>query len=231
MAYSFIGHVEGSGQSTFTTGNLDTSGADLIVIIFSHLAANGDTAISDNQGNSYTARTQYDSGANAERLYYKQAPTTSTTHTFTSTLSLQYGSMVVLAFSGSATTPYNTENGATTTGTTLQPGSITPSEDNCVVVAGLSAGATGTYAIDSGFSTVYQVNYSGGVNYGVAAAYKIQTTAAAVNPTFSGFGFSTDAATQASFKAVAASSGDTQEWMSRSVPKVRQQQQWTSYSN
>lgn len=29
----------------------------------------------------------------------------------------------------------------------------------------------------------------------------------------------------------AAAAGDTQEWMSRSIPKVRQPQQWTSYSN
>src|SRR5204863_2222713 len=67
-----------------------------------------------------------------------------------------------------------------------QPGSVTPSQDNEVLVTGYGGDTNATTAtIDSGFTVSDTFAYVGGSNMGGSAAYLIETTAGAKNPTWS----------------------------------------------
>lgn len=206
-SYTFINHVEAGSSDTFsvTTGNIDMSGADLLVLCVSRYQIGSAGAISDSQMNSYTGLTERCVASDVcTRAYYKQAPSVSSSMNFTvgdGGGGAQYPAILAMGFSGSVSTPADQEAGTTGSGTSLQPGSITPSENNELVAACLSFGATATISIDSGFvDAPYQVNFSAGNHFGVAGSYKIQTSAAAVNPTFSLTGSATVAADQESFK-------------------------------
>jgi hypothetical protein len=120
--------------------------------------------------------------------------------------------MNMACFSGAhATAPFDVQNGATTAGAaTLATGSVTPSQDNSLIVAGLgfnvsSAGPT----INSSFTRSSWVNFGSGNNYGSAEAYLVQTTAGAVNPTWTKGNTEAAAATIAVFKPAAATPSAT----------------------
>lgn len=66
---------------------------------------------------------------------------------------------------------------------TVQPGSITPSEDNELVVSGWAWTTTGvTVTSVTGMTLVNQLD--AGAPPGAAGAYVIQTVASAINPTW-----------------------------------------------
>ncbi len=94
-----------------------------------------------------------------------------------------------MAFSGADTVvPFDQQNGVATptTTTSYQPGSITPSENNEVIVTAItSGGGVTSYSIDSGFTISDQFDLSGGGHFPLGMAYLIQTSAAASNPTWS----------------------------------------------
>src|SRR5262245_28996896 len=105
MAYALIGQfAEGStdGNAFTTTTPFNTAGADLIVIILSKYQSPSANNPTDNKGNSYTPLT-FRHNANSDatvRIFYKQAPSVGSGHTFT-TDNNSFVSMHVLAFSGS----------------------------------------------------------------------------------------------------------------------------------
>ena len=206
MAYAFIaqtGFANGSGGGTSSA--IDTTGANLIVIVAARLEGSAPT-ISDSASNTWSALTVRNSGNSAAvRIYYVFAPTTSATHTFTSSGANTYGSLSILAFSGSVTSPFDAENGAgATTGTSRATGSVTPAEDNELFIAGIAFGVEVTgLAIDSTFIGLNHY-IAGGTSIDVGSAYKIQTTGGAENPTFSWTTSSDNAAAIACFKAGAA---------------------------
>jgi hypothetical protein len=113
-----------------------------------------------------------------------------------------------LAFSGIDTTQNaDQENGATAgSGTTISTGSVTPSTNGQLLIAGLGNDSpfAGDASINGGFSVIDQDALVGGTNYGGACAYLIQGAAAAANPAWT-WGNSTglSAATIATFKALA----------------------------
>ena len=127
--------------------------------------------------------------------------------------------MYVAAFSGAAAaSALDQQNGAVGTGTSLATGSVTPSEDNELVVSGVSIadGSSGTYAVDSGLTITDQILASAGNFEGGGLAYIIQTSAGAVNPTWSWTGSVNSAAVIATFKAAAAGGRTTKN--TRSAP-------------
>jgi hypothetical protein len=204
--------------SSVTTGSIDTTSATGIVIAVADFVSNAHT-LSDSEGNTYDGSlTAYDdTGLGQIKLYFHKNPTTDAAHTFTvsSPGGNCFPAIVVVAFSGTDTATFydGTQNGlgSASTSTTRQPGSITPSEDDCVVVSALVMAEPITATISGGgFSAVDdQEIFTGGQSLGVALAFAIQTTATATNPTWAWDGtLKTTCAAIAAFRA-AASGGST----------------------
>lgn len=197
--------------NTITSSPIDTTGADLIVIM-SQLF-NAVPAITDSYGNTWTPLTERVCAGSLIKgqLFYCHNPTVGAGHTFTSTGTGVYPSLCILALSGAAaSTPFDVQNGASDLGLGLdaQDGSVTPSEDNEVVISGLVCGSVNTtYSIDQGFTISDQVPWTTGACDGVALAYLIQTAAAAKNPTWTLGTDQNKAVVLATFKAAAGGGG------------------------
>jgi hypothetical protein len=189
-----------------TTDAVDTTGANLIVLYVAHYGSGAVTlSLSDSKGNTWTALTEHASSNQHSLGYYCLGPTVGTGHTFTVTtpggVTDIYPVLAAHAFSGAAASAVlDTQTGATTAGaTSLQPGSVTPSLDGSLVVAGIAPGAGTGITINAGFSAV-SADVNSGVSVSGGAAYLIQTSAAAVNPTWSWTTSSEGAASIAVFK-------------------------------
>lgn len=207
MAIALVASTSGVGtDSSVTSGSIDTTGANLLVM---NIAVDGGATptIADSKGNTWNALTS--STLTVKNLMYYSIPTSvGSGHTFSNTGASNYCSLEVETFSGVHATPVDQQNGATGTGSaTLATGSVTPSEDGELVIAGLGFNASGTtITINGGFTKTHEVNFGGGNNYGSAMAYLIQTTATAANPTWTrGANVDAMAARIVTFKAAASS--------------------------
>lgn len=199
MAYSLVTHAGAisSNGSDATTGSLNTTGANLIVVVAGWFGGTVGS-VTDSKSNTYTALFDNSAGSRGVQLYYCYAPTVGSGHTVT--LAAGFPAVDVLVFSGAAASPFDQESHDVVS----QPGSITPSEDNCVLVLGCVDSDTGTRTVDQSF-TVGDQNDNAGNSVGTLSAYLIQTTAGAKNPTVSpGSGART---VMASFKASAGGGG------------------------
>lgn len=180
---TLIAHaVKNGGASGNTTAAIDTTGATLLIVAVSRLNT-GVPSLTDSKGNTWTLVTEYSSGAGNGRLrfYHCTNPTVGSGHTFTSTV--DFGAIAVAAFSGTLNAAPDAENGAgQASATTQQPGSITPSVDDCLIVTAFEYvdAALGLATVNSGFITTDVL--ADATNFGIGMAYKKQTTAAAVNP-------------------------------------------------
>lgn len=194
-----------------TTGAVDTTGATLLIasIGWFNPATQSTTApaVSDSKSNTWTPLTVRNSGNNVGNvLYYAKNPIVGSGHTFTLTSVNGFSSICVAGFSGTDTTsPFDVQNGAGgTSGATRQTGSITPSVDNELVIAGIGAGASGDpFSINVSF-TIAQQDSGGASAFPSALAYIVQTSAAAVNPTWTLNASDQSGVSIASFKAAAA---------------------------
>lgn len=217
--YALIANVgvAGAGNGA-TTAPIDTTGANLLVaLVFSWVAAAA-PGFADSKSNSWTGLTVRSAADPEVRLFYVQGGAVGTGHTFSTSGTATYSGCLVAAFSGSVASPADQENGATGSGvTSLKPGSITPTEDNELVIAAMAtnnnAGFSTQAAIDGGFTFSNRIN-SGGDSYAAALAYLIQTSAAAADPTFSWNNAHSAAAVIASFKAAAAGGGSLPPFVS-----------------
>lgn len=183
--YALLVHASGAGLNGLTTPNIDTSGASLLVVVLSDYQGATIGTLTDSNNNTWTKLTSH-ANASLERatIYYCASPIVGSGHNFTYSGTGTFAALAALAFSGASISPFDFENGATAaSATSLATGSVTPPEDDCLIIAGLSGLQTAT--INAGFTISDQVAFSGGVNLNLAAAYLIQTTAGAVNPTFS----------------------------------------------
>lgn len=175
----------GSGASGITTTAIDTTGADLIVIWTAWLGA--PPTITDSKGNTWIALTQRNgTSLFSGRFYYCVAPTVGSGHTFSALNTNTFSSISVMAFNGvHRTNPYITDVGANGTGTTIQPGSITPTGRNMLLVAASAHQPSGFPSINSGFIVNDAgVTYSSGNHPGIRLAYQTQVAATARNPTW-----------------------------------------------
>lgn len=209
--FTALSHGTAFGLDHATTGNINTSGATLIVIGVTDYAGNVRQAPTDNQGNTYTLAKTYDdcTGNDRSSIYYKFSPATSATHTFTATTTVANnfaGDIFVQTFTGGGTA-FDQSNAAGATCpccvnvTTQQPGSITPTSANQLVVTVLADYVCSSDpTINSGFTISDIQHGAGGTNYAGAMAYIIQTSAAAVNPTWTMCSNPTNAATIISIK-------------------------------
>lgn len=177
---------------TATTASINMTGATLIVISHTWYNVVGRSPISDSSSNSYTALNNYTAGSVlSTTLFYVASPTVTSSMTFTAgSVGGNFPVICVAGFSGTAaSTPFDVQNGGGSLGfNPVQPGSITPSVNNELVVSGYgnaASGAPNTMSIDSGFTISSQTAGAAGASWGGAIAYLIQTSASAVNPTWS----------------------------------------------
>lgn len=218
MSYSLIAKAAaGSSDSlSVTTPAIDTTGATLLTAFLATNAGGTPPAITDNKGNTWTRRTaeSVPGGERGEWFDCKNPTSVGAGHTASWTTDFAGSASPALAFraySGSdATSPFDQETGSSTFPNNLQPGSQTPSQDNCLVEQGLAFNVAATVSINesynfAGDSTDY-VNSSGTCR-GLAVAYKIQTTAAATNPTWTLSMSASMAGRSASYKAAAGGGG------------------------
>lgn len=211
-AWTLLSHTSAGSTAgaTITTGTIDTTGADLLVVAISEYEGGSPPSVlSDSNSNSWTGLTAKANGANATRcrLYYVQGGMVGGGHTFTSAASgtATYSSLAVLAFSGSTSTPFNVENGALSgSGTSLSAGSITPGQDVSLVVSALAHdGGAASVAVTASLAIVETVTYSGGNHDGLSIAWLSQSPAAAINPNWTWTGTVASTAVIAAFKPVA----------------------------
>lgn len=171
---------QGSGASVATTGPINTTGANLIIVAVGTYAGNSGT-ISDSKSNTWTPLTIYSaSDPNSKiQFFYCLNPTTDAAHTFSTTPGFfNFTGVGVVAFSG--VSAYVSESGLSG----FQPGSITATLNGSLFVTCSTANSP----VNSGF-TGFDAAYIGGGNIGCGIAYLIQGTAGAENPTWSGAGY------------------------------------------
>lgn len=203
--------TEGLGFFGGTSSAIDTTGANLLVVAYSHVAGATPT-LSDSKGNTWSSVAVSVGGADWDlRLYYSVPSSVGSGHTFTVAAggAEVQASVSVQAWAGAATTPLDqTNNNYAGTGsdTSVQPGSVTPSEANELVVTALENrfdSSDSSRSINSGFTISGQSgNHDNSAS--LALAYLVQTSAAAVNPTWSWSSGGTANAVIGTFKASAA---------------------------
>lgn len=195
-----------------TSANIDTSGADLLVVVVTGYDATNTPVVTDSKNNhttpGWTARTKYSSTNGYVQIFYCVPSSVGTGHNFTVTTSGDsYPAIAAFAFSGAHATPYDGENGAnSSSATSLAPGSVTPGENDCVLVTGLMAYTRGAATVPTGY-TGHVAAYVASNYLSSGAAYKIQTSAGAENPSWSWSGSDQCAANIAVFKSAAGGGG------------------------
>lgn len=201
-----------TGTTVATTAAINTTGATLIVLVRASGAGSPPTP-TDSALNVWTALTEYNntSSAGKMRAYYVVNPTTNAAHTFS--MSGAGGpAIAVIAYAGThASAPFDVENGDTTTptGSSIQPGSVTPGTANEVVVTCAAQQQQGDTLTIGGTFGVRTATAATAFAPGISLADEIQTTATARNPTWSVTNFQNVSANIATFKAAAAAGGST----------------------
>lgn len=217
-AYTFVASVAAgsAGGGNVTTADMNTTGADTIVCYLAEQDSTVDAAFSDSKSNTWqTDITERKDAATANllgRMFYCKNCTVGSGHNFTATSSSGKPSIACAAFSGGhLTAPLDQQNGNVDidAGLNNTTGSITPSENDTLVVTGLgfSGGASATITIDGSYTITNQVDVDGSFHRGTALAYEIQTTATATNRQWTYSANQYAVASIASFKASAGGGG------------------------
>lgn len=207
MAIALVNSASGADADGLSVGPVDLAGSSLIVLAYVFYIAGTLTTPPNDGVNSYTnLRSEFPPDDSVVRIYYAENPTVSSPLTFTTSGSGIFNALIVAGFSGVKTSsPIDQHDGAIlgSPSTSIQPGSVTPTEDNELIVAQLGYGdPIADLAINSGFSTPIHFPFESGVNFGVSFSYLVQTSLGAVNPQFSWSGVGSDAGTNiATFKA------------------------------
>jgi RHS repeat-associated protein len=194
----------GAGADSVTTAAIDTTGATFIIAAVSYNTGATPT-ISDSKGNTWTPLTASAvTGTVTQRLYYAANPVVGSGHTFSNTAASNFSSICVAAFSGvSTSSPFDRENGATSSLSTIQTGSVTPAVNQELVATGLGwnvARTTYPPTIDSSFTVSTSSNFASGNHYGCSIGFLSQATSSAVNPTWTLGSAQSDAARIAAFR-------------------------------
>lgn len=212
MAIALLVSTNGTGNSaSCTTSAIDTTGASLLIAFIAKRENAG--TMSDSKGNTWNALTASTVTGSTEGIFYYASGsiTVGTGHTFTFAGANTFPRVLVSAWSGVHGTPFDQQNGAANASTnSLATGSITPSEDNELVVAGCAYADTTTISVNASMTIMDQGIFNSGSGFwGGAHAYIVQTSAGAINPTFSFTNAGQTAVRIASFKAAAAGGSNT----------------------
>ncbi len=174
-----------SDPTQVTTDAISTTGADLIVLIVSYYNPGGSPTVSDSASNSATYITsQVGTFGSGCAIYYYDHPTTSGSHTFTVSGASNYPTISVMAWSGADSSPLDQSNQGPGGSSSIQLGSVTPSQDGELIVTGLTVNNGSSITLDSGF-TISNAWDAIPYNFATGMGYLVQGAASAVNPTWS----------------------------------------------
>jgi len=212
-AWSVVDHTcasvsdGGDGSTPLTSGSINTTGASLLIAYSGVYIGTSNPAFSDSKSNTWTGLTNIADSQNS-RLWYAYNATVGSGHTFTISgdSDLFNQAFCVIALSGALTSnPFDIQNtNSNSLQSTIAPGSITPSQDNEIIVTGFASGAQNTTpAIGSSFTLADSTIGSGHGVIGIA--YLTQMSSSAVNPTWTGEPANNNQASIASFKAATTS--------------------------
>lgn len=183
--------TEGSPDgNTFTTANGNSTGATLLIVAVSFFIGAGDGVLTDAKGNTWVPLTGQNASTPYVRLYYCENPIVGSGHWFRWTaVGTNLGCISAWGFENAGAYDAR-ESGATGLVETLQPGSLTPSEPNCLVFIALGSQTNGGDSVNSGFTIGTRIPNTAN-HISLSAAWLVQEAAAAVNPTYAtnlGFG-------------------------------------------
>lgn len=186
MAITQVGTelAEFLGASGGTSSNKDTTGVTLITINIDYFSGTGGAVtLSDNKGNTYVPLTARENNTASQQYHCLNPTTVGSGHNWTvgkANAADPFPTIYVYLWTGANS--FQAESGATrggVPGTTLQPGSLTPNTNGALIFSGCCAsGSASGISVDSGLTA----NTSVATNQGTA--FKIQGTAAAINPTW-----------------------------------------------
>lgn len=181
-APSFL--VASNTKNASTTDAINTTGATfLVAAVASYNIMGSPYTVSDNKGNTWTATNYYKAAGDQDtiRLFYALSPNVGSGHTFTVTGGLS--NAVGLAAFNFTSSGIGSQSGThQTSGATIQPGSVTPVNNDSLLITGISSYAA-TSSVNSDFNQIGNVA-GGGATMQLSWAWKLQTTAAAENPTW-----------------------------------------------
>jgi hypothetical protein len=194
MGYTFLGSVtaiSSDGNSVVTANVTSFAAADLIVVCVGRYAPGTvTTGLTDSLSNAYgSSLGALTNNTAVLEIFYKKNPTVSGSMTFSFGTNTAYPAMVVMGFSGSASSPLDQNAAGGTPGNgavTVQPGSITPTEVNELLIAAMAGEAVTsgtTTTINEGFNAVFNAS-NGALSVYCGASYLIQTSIVSKYPTF-----------------------------------------------
>lgn len=200
--------LHSNGNSTFTNQPnvaISTVGDSLLVACVIGDGGQGTGQnVSDNRNTGWTrVATPQILGTTHIELWYDLI--TSANASTTITYSGNFSYIAVASFAGTATSSVTDGSAIGDTAafsTSIQPGPITPSQANGLLVSCFGADFVGgTPVVNGSFTITNSINTS---NDQGALAYLIQTSAAAANPTWSGYSTTSSMANMQAFKDTAA---------------------------
>lgn len=191
------GYKASANNTDVTTDAVDTTGAGIITVSAVWFSSGGTGTLTDSKGNNWTNVVHSEAGSPNTCIIFRSqnSPTVGSGHTFTLSggASLIYPAIAFAAFTGTAVS-VDATNGFGANVSSIQPGSVTPSQDDCLIVTSIGFYNNNGMSINSGFSTpIESARVASAV--GNALSYLIQGTAGAVNPTWSWAGGDNQAST------------------------------------
>lgn len=179
--FALLASTQGAAAFDVVTAGMDTTGARLIVVFASVHTAGSAGVLTDSRGNTWTSIGSQGAPGASLWAWYCIDPSVGAGHTFAASTS--YTSILVLAFSGPATTSYQTKSSNSGFVSTIAAGSVTPSANGALIVSGSFYDTpSNSYGVSGGLSIVINQTMVPSVNWGGSVAYLVQDTAAAINP-------------------------------------------------
>lgn len=184
-----IGGASAADPTTATSSVVDSSLGDLMIAFVAYYDLSTRGTVDDNKGNAWNALAESAIGSSVVgRFFWSRLTNVGSGHTARyHSVDNSYGTICIAVFSGSPTSPFDVQNGATGAAvTSLATGSVTPFASLELIVTGVGLnGDSATLAVDSGFSITDKNSFVGGDHFGAALAYKIKSDALAENATWS----------------------------------------------
>lgn len=185
--YTIVGtpNCEAGGINSVTTTAVNSTGADGLILSVAWYPGGTTPTLTDTGSNSFTGLTARNNGNLTTRLFYDVGGlTTNASHTITATGSGAAPSVCYVFVSGSG--EFGLESGSSGSASSGAPGSLTPACNDNLVISGLGTeGNSGAMTPDSSPTGSDYIGFSSGNNEGGGIGWWIQTTAAALNPTWS----------------------------------------------